>query len=270
MSTSSGSAQVCPCRRQVSLLQTPDQIRIGTGIKRRFYSSASETISSADAEGSEETLTVEKWNAAIQAIQEATRGAAPLSPSFDASQPSIFQEYWRNVFLRLRETVSADSAIPKYLTEPPVRKFTITLFDDMTGLACPCCHPEVEPNIVLENDSGVTKEDLVDGIANVLYGDRLPRVYIEPDPLIHDEDEEVKEIDQNEDDDIDRDGEYQDDDGVVIYDSAWLRAADEVNGQPTTYTEVPNIVLYCCGRHEYSQKKREMEEMRDRVSRVDE
>jgi hypothetical protein len=46
-------------------------------------------------------------------------------------------------------------------------------------MCCPCILPQVEANITLQNDQGVTKIDFVDGLARYLYGnaDTLPMIY---------------------------------------------------------------------------------------------
>lgn len=142
-----------------------------------------EDTPTASDEEEPETAAVETWHEVVDAIVEATRSAFPNSPPFDAASPGAFQAYWRGVFARLHETVTADdSTIPEQLTSPPCRTFWVNVFarDPAAEPACPCCLPSVEPSVRLENEAGVTKGDLVEGVGRFLYGDeRPPRVYVE-------------------------------------------------------------------------------------------
>lgn len=145
--------------------------------------SSEEDTTTAYDEEEPETAAVETWHEVVDAIVEATRSAFPNSPPFDAASPGPFQAYWRGVFARLHETVTADdSTIPEQLTSPPCRHFWVNVFswDPAAEPACPCCLPSVEPSVSLENEAGVTKGDLVAGVGRFLYGDeRPPRVYVE-------------------------------------------------------------------------------------------
>lgn len=142
-----------------------------------------EATTTASDEEEPDTSAVETWHEAVDAILDATRSASPNSPAFDADSPGAFQAYWRGVFARLHETVTADdSTIPEQLTSPPCRHFWVNVFarDPAAEPACPCCLPSVEPSVRLENEAGVTKGDLVEGVGRFLYGDeRPPRVYVE-------------------------------------------------------------------------------------------
>lgn len=137
-----------------------------------------------------ETPVIEKWGILINAIMDTTKKAAVASPPFDESQPSVFQGYWRNVFVQLRESISADTSVPKYLTDPPTKIFSILLFDATHALGCPCCLPFAKPNIHIENDDGVTKENLLEGFVGYMYGDSLPHVYSEAEDSDSEEEEE--------------------------------------------------------------------------------
>ncbi|KAF4985050.1 hypothetical protein FDECE_16863, partial [Fusarium decemcellulare] len=121
--------------------------------------------------------------------------------------------YWRNVFNRLRNSVSADPSIPRHLTDRAVLKFTITLFDQEPAIGSTLSHSYSEP-IVLKNNDGVQKEDLVNGLIDNLYGDTLPKVFIEQD-LWGDRDEAI--VEKCADDKEPR--YFKDDTGVVIYNS---------------------------------------------------
>ncbi|KAF7556891.1 hypothetical protein G7046_g6187 [Stylonectria norvegica] len=211
---------------------------------------------------------LEKWFDVVQSLRTTTSDAFAASPAFDASSPSSFQTYWRHVFIRLRNVVSADDKIPHFLTEPPVEKFTITLFDTLDALGCPCCHPSVEPNIVLENKGGVTKVDLLQGVIDTLYGEALPRVYMEPCPPAEEregyEGEMESESDDEDDDDFgdEEDAEYQDKAGVVVYMSSWMSSGGGTDGETRCYGDEPNIFLYCCSPNVYV-KKMEREEKKE-------
>jgi hypothetical protein len=201
--------------------------------------------------GDKEEPIVQKWHDAVDAIQKTTREAFSASPAFDPSSPSTFQTYWHDIFARLRDSMLADPQIPQYLTSPPVPKFTITLFDVIHGLNCPCCHPDVGPNIVLENEEGVTKGDLINGFIQCMYGDALPRVYIEPEPLC----EEEADASTGEEVEI-PDGTYRDDAGMLVYSASWMSACGGQEGEAIAYSDEPNIVLYCCPQDEYEKRKK--------------
>lgn len=154
------------------------------------------TASSSGPDPDSEIPAVETWHEAVDTILEATRAAFPQSPAFDAASPGVFQSYWRGVFARLHERVASDDSIPEHLTSPPSRAFWVNLFAQAPTAepACPCCLPDVEPSVKLENAEGVTKGDLIAGLGGVLYGaGRPPRVYAEdPDGGLVPEAEEEK------------------------------------------------------------------------------
>lgn len=138
--------------------------------------------SPSDPDPDPQTPVVETWHEAVDAVLEATRAAFPKSPAFDAASPGAFQSYWRGVFTQLQERVASDKSIPEQLTSPPSTTFWVNLFAQSPGTepSCPCCLPDVEPSVRLENDAGVTKGDLVAGLGGFLYGGgRPPRVYVE-------------------------------------------------------------------------------------------
>lgn len=204
---------------------------------------------------SEEEVIIEKWEDVVNAITKTTEEAFAASPPFDATNPSAFQTYWRGVFTRLRESISADSNTPRYLTEPPVDQFRITLFDAEHALNCPCCHPDVEPNIVLENDDGVTKEDLLDGFIDYMYSDTLPRVYIEPCSVFH------KGVVTESDGFRMVPGgggcEYSEEAGAVVYTFSWMSGGTNDDGEKEAYPSDPKIVMYCCRKDEYEDRVRD-------------
>lgn len=206
----------------------------------------------------EEVVVVEQWEDVVNAITKKSKEVFAAGPPFDATSPSAFQTYWRGVFTRLRESVSADPSIPRYLTEPPVNRFSITLFDAEHALNCPCCHPDVEPNILLENDGGVTKEDLLDGFTGYMYGDALPRVYIEPCSVFHKgvvtESDGFRLVPGG------GGGEYSEEAGAVVYTISWMSGGTNEDGDKDAYSSEPNIVMYCCRQDEYESRRGSDEE----------
>ncbi|KAJ3529191.1 hypothetical protein NM208_g9873 [Fusarium decemcellulare] len=183
---------------------------------------------------------VETWDKVTKAIQDATEEAFAASPPFDPSLPSTFQTYWRNVFNRLRNSVSADPSIPRHLTDRAVLKFTITLFDQEPAIGSTLSHSYSEP-IVLKNNDGVQKEDLVNGLIDKLYGDTLPKVFIEQD-LWGDRDEAI--VGKCADDKEPR--YFKDETGVVIYKSLWKSVRENADGNRIAYLhedDMPNVVF---------------------------
>ncbi|CAG9950534.1 unnamed protein product, partial [Clonostachys rosea f. rosea IK726] len=56
---------------------------------------------------------------------------------------------------------------------------------------------EAEANVTLDNPTGVTKADLMDGVIEQLYGAKLPRVYTEPEYLFDVRDREPGDTDSD-------------------------------------------------------------------------
>jgi hypothetical protein len=214
-----------------------------------------------DALESDEEIVHEKWKPAIQAITAETASALNASPPFNASSPAEFQAYWRKIFGKMRDRVIGDATIPHYLTSPPVKSFRITLYSRQHQLGCPCCHPDVDPSIVLENETGVTKADLISGINNTLYGDTLPRVYLEPEPLYW-----TSAADEAKRPCI-HDGDFRDDSGVVVFSYNWMTAGNVGNGAARMYGDKASIILYCCPPDQYALNK---EKEHDAFNRADE
>ncbi|KAH6874413.1 hypothetical protein B0T10DRAFT_498879 [Thelonectria olida] len=123
----------------------------------------------------DEIDTVEKWHYVVHAIESTTKGRFPGSPPSDAASGSDFQRYWRDAFTQLSNSISSDSTVPGFLTCPPTRKFSVFIFD-LGQKGCPCCLPETSPNIVVENEDGVTKDDFMKAFTDYMYGGPLPRV----------------------------------------------------------------------------------------------
>ncbi|UPK91838.1 hypothetical protein LCI18_002773 [Fusarium solani-melongenae] len=198
-------------------------------------------------------LIFEKWQPLMDAITAATWEAFPASPPFDASSPSTFQIYWRDVFTRLRDSVLNDQEIPHYLTEPPVSTHV---------LGCPCCQSDSEPAIKLKNENGVTKEDLINAFIDTMYGEALPKVFIEENPILDDDDPDVENYDGSEDDDDpdvesydgSEDDDYsKNDSGVLVYTCSWMTAGNKEGGQ-VMYGDKPDIVLYCIPPDRFEKK----------------
>ncbi|CAI6100565.1 unnamed protein product [Clonostachys chloroleuca] len=203
-----------------------------------------------------DTPTTEKWQQVIKAIENTTKESLGASPPFDVSSPAVFQTYWRDVFRRLQRSVVTDNAIPEFLTDPPVKKFSITFMDVIHGLGCACCHPdEIEANVTLENATGVTKADLMYGVIEQLYGEKLPRVYTEPGYLFDVRDREPSDTDSDDEgyslDDIS----FTDDSGVVVYETSWISAGGQRDGNNLAYSEEPQIYFYCCKAEKYHEFK---------------
>ncbi|KAG9253194.1 uncharacterized protein F5Z01DRAFT_156178 [Emericellopsis atlantica] len=186
-----------------------------------------------------------RWRPLTTHVLDAVRKAYPSSPAFDEKEPARFQTHWRNVFEQMRKDISADDSIDKYLTDPPVEKANVLLFDTLHSLGCCCCHPDNEPNIVLEREGGITKEDFVDGLAAYLYGSGLPKVYIEPEPYMDDAGEASRAA-EAEDEDEDEGEDFTNNEGVLIYDCGWIS-----QGGGQTYQKHPNIFMYCYGGNKF-------------------
>ncbi|POS79386.1 hypothetical protein DHEL01_v202234 [Diaporthe helianthi] len=185
---------------------------------------------------------VEKWNEAVDAVLAATRTAFPGSPAFNAASPGTFQSYWRGVFARLHTQVTSDSHIPEYLTSPPCKEFVVNVFAqggaNNQGYSCPCCLPWVEPSVRLENEAGVTKGDLVRGLGEFLYGEGLPRVYVEDeegnDVIPEDEEEREKRT------------------GVLVHGVDWMSEGGTGGGG---WIGRPAMIwMYCCRPDEFAEK----------------
>ncbi|KAK2602766.1 hypothetical protein N8I77_009273 [Diaporthe amygdali] len=224
------------------------------------------TVPIPDSDADSHTHMVEKWHEVIDEVLQATRDAFPSSPAFDAASPGPFQAYWRGVFDRLGEKVIADAAIAEKLTSPPCKAFAVTLFRQQEAAMCPCCLPDVEPSFTLRNDGGVTKGDLVRGIAEFLYGERLPRVYEE---AVYDE--------EDMDSEGDCDGVVPDDEarrtGVLIHGANWMSDGSGEKGETYVYGGSSEgyptkIWMYCCQWEEFEAV--EAAKLRDQAEEEDE
>lgn len=200
----------------------------------------------------EEEIVIEKWHEVVETITKTTKDAYAVAPRFDPSSPSTFETHWHAVFSQARDSVSADPKIPRHLTTPPATKFTVTLFDAMHGLCCPCGHPPVEPNIVLENKDGVTKDDFMRTFVEYMYGGAFPRVYREPDPVCSKEYGETEAAAAEPAEDPEEG--FRDDEGVLVYSAGWMSAGDS-GLEKVAYGDEPNIVLYCCGHDEFAKRR---------------
>ncbi|KPM42465.1 hypothetical protein AK830_g4105 [Neonectria ditissima] len=190
-----------------------------------------------DPSDSDDSRMIEKWQGVVSAIDAATREAFPSSPPFDSS-PVAFNSYWHGVFTSLHDSVMSDPKIPTFLTDPSVKKFTVTLFDERDALGCPCCLPDVDPNISLQNDTGVTKGDFIRGFNAYMYGESSPKIH-----------------------EADGTKAAQDVAGALVYATDWMSVGlDEESGGKGVYDqEEPNIVMYCC-RPELFKEKAETED----------
>ena len=185
---------------------------------------------------------IEKWHKVVEVILETTRDTFPASPPFDSSNPSTFQTYWRNVFTHLQDSVASDSSIPEFLTEPPTKRFTVTFFDTQHGLGCPCCLPEVDYSIDLQNADGVTKNDLIKAFVEYMYGEETPSIYAEDD------------------------GELAHRGGMLVYEEDWMSSGNNEDGETIAYCSVlrpesqfASIFMYCCSPEQYGEKTKNEE-----------
>ncbi|RSL57366.1 hypothetical protein CEP54_008298 [Fusarium duplospermum] len=209
---------------------------------------------------------IEKWQPLVDAIAAATKEAFPASPAFDPSSPSTFQTYWRGVFTNLRDSVVKDEKISHYITKPPVNTCNITLFDNRHILGCPCCQSPSEPAIELKNENGVTKEDFMNAVIDILYGETLPKVFVEACPMGEeednetddDDDDEVESDDGSEDDASEMMG-FENDSGVLMYSYGWMSRGDNDEGERIMYGYEPNVILYCCRPDEFERKAKKEE-----------
>jgi hypothetical protein len=182
---------------------------------------------------------IEKWAPTIDAICDTTRKSFPDSPQ-GPSATDNFRQYWHGVFTQLLEAVAQDESIPYHLTSPPVNKFIVKLFDKQHPGGCPCCLPDVDPSITLENEQGVSKTDLVRGVRDYLYGEAAPRIY----------------------------GDEDDDDGgmlametALVYNASWMSGGRTEAGERVSYYEdEPEVFMYCCRASEFKVPAREEEE----------
>lgn len=187
---------------------------------------------------------LETWDEVLTAIQKATHDAFHASPSFDVSSPSTFQTYWRDIFTQLQSIVESDPGIPEYLTSPPVKHFVLTLFDEPHGSGCPCGLPYVVPSILLENESGVTKNDLLREFTDYMYGEELPEIFTTSDDL----------------------DTSTDDSGVLMFTMEWISSVSKVDGKKVAHMDefddeikAPNVFIFCCGLEAYARKMKTKE-----------
>ncbi|KAK3302782.1 uncharacterized protein B0T15DRAFT_315030 [Chaetomium strumarium] len=184
----------------------------------------------------------QQWDPTIDAICSVIRTAFPSSPHNPVTTTTTtrpdFQSYWHGVFTQLISTVAADATIPQHLTSPPVKDFEIKVFDRGHVGGCPCCLPDVEANILLENEDGVTKVDFVRGVRDYLFaGDTTSSTSSNTVPLVNTEDVEIEM------------------ETALVYSAQWMNPFLNHRG-------VPEVFLYCCsaGRMEEILKEEEEEE----------
>lgn len=206
----------------------------------------------------------EKWRPMIDAIADATKEAFPASPPFDPSSPLTFQTYWRGVFTSLKDSILKNKEISQYLTEPPVSTCSVTLFDDMDVMGCPCCQSPSEPAIQLKNENGVTKEDFMNAIIDTMYGEELPKVFVEASPMYQSDDETDDADDDVESDNGSEDDEpeaavFENDSGVLVYTYGWMSAGGDYEWGTVMYGNEPDIILYCCPPGEFEKLKKRVE-----------
>ncbi|KAF4459249.1 hypothetical protein FALBO_13996 [Fusarium albosuccineum] len=215
-----------------------DKVEDKTGEKKEEVKEDGEDDKDEDEEEWEdEPDTYETWYQVIDAIKRTTDEAFGASPKSSSTTPAEFRAYWLDAFERLRESVKTDQSIPEYLTEPPYGKFTISLFDQPDPGCCPCGLPDVEPNIFLENENGVTKNDLMDGFIDCLFGKAHPEVFR-----------------------ADGGGSWEVD-MPLIYEVDWMSQGKDATGRRIAFFSrysmrpQPEIFMYCCDPDEFLENR---------------
>ncbi|KAK3368625.1 hypothetical protein B0H63DRAFT_488830 [Podospora didyma] len=205
----------------------------GTDLQLDKEEPVTESNDSADEEGvdqpaADSAALRELFRAVVDAICDGTREAfpsspAPVTPSPPAEVDPQFQEYWHGVFTRVLESAaSPDSAMPRYLTAPaPAKKFSIKLFDNKHPGQCPCCLPDGEPSITIEDEGGARSEDLIRTLRDYMYcPDAAPWVHV------MDERDDVTVPLSN----------------ALVYSVDWMSNWSDEN---------PEIYMYCCPWDQY-------------------
>ncbi|KAH6886325.1 hypothetical protein B0T10DRAFT_490987 [Thelonectria olida] len=190
----------------------------------------------------DEQDTFEEWGSLVDLIKDKTRDAFEASPQGADFSVEAFQGYWRDVFQQLAVSVKSSPNIPTFLTSPPVKKFTVTFFEEGHVGGCPCCLPDAKPGIVIANENGVTKDDLMEAFVDYMYGDGLPTIHSERGvgkkacALMHDVDWMSESTDKES--------------GRRVMYGSWMELDDRV----------PKVFMYCCGPEKYAKKRAEEEE----------
>ncbi|KAK4041339.1 hypothetical protein C8A01DRAFT_34643 [Parachaetomium inaequale] len=243
--------------------------------------SEEEDFHNQNAPGSGPQPLIEKWLPTLTALDKATEQAFPSSPQPDRADPKIinftraaFRLYWHVALTRLLDDIAADESIPHHVTSPSVNTFVVKIFDRPHQGCCPCSLPFVPPSIVVRNEEGVNKVDLVRAVRDYLYGEGArPVVYLEGD----EEDYEDEDWEENgEDGDMGEGGDGDEDDGwgvkmrtPLVYTWDWMSGGRNEDGDPLSYyTEVPQVFIYCCRAAEFERKQEELE--RERKKRQEE
>ncbi|KAH7142860.1 hypothetical protein B0J13DRAFT_636608 [Dactylonectria estremocensis] len=180
--------------------------------------------------------TVEKWHEVVSAIEPTTRERFSAGPSADDTSVSDFQHHWRDVFPQLSLSISNDPTVSHFLTSPPTKKVSIFLFD-VTKMGCLCCLPETNLSITLQNEDGVTKDDVLKGFIDYMYGESLP--------LINNQDgSEVSEGTR-----------------ALVYGSSWMSQRKNEDGVKVALVpmvapadRIPDIWFYCSDPRGYPDK----------------
>lgn len=208
-------------------------------------------------DGDEAPELIERWKPMTDALIAATREAFSSSPrGTSGTDPGRedFLEHWRGVFAKLTDKIAADSTFPEHLTSPPTKKFIIKFYDEPSGLCCPCSLPEAWPSITLENEHGVTKLDLVNGMRDFLYGETAPKIYYEVEEsdgcFLPEADSLTMEM-------------------PLIYHTDWLSGSIEGDVWISYYHNVPQVFFYCCMPDKFVEKYEEWQS-KNQAEKVDE
>lgn len=141
----------------------------------------------SSSSGFDQKRKIELWRPVINAMADATTAAfadSPKTPPPTAAsavvQPTpAFRAFWRTVFAT-RVLSSPDEAGSlgtgaaavdgQQLTAPASRHFHVHLFAETPDMGCPCCLPDTLPQLVLENQNGVTAGQLARAVGVFMYG----------------------------------------------------------------------------------------------------
>ena len=212
-----------------------------------------------EGEGEKKLHPVERWSKLVNTIRETTRTAFPSSPSYDPDQASVFQRFWRGVMADLKTSVAADDEIPKYVTDPPVKRFAIALWDKPDPMCCPCMLADAGSQVLVQREEGVRKSDVLEAFTDYMYGrdDGVgPQIFTEA------EQEESNSADGAADDDEDDDDDDEEEEaekrpmpGALLYRVDWMQMPGGRGGERFVYyTPDATVFMYCCPGSEYLEK----------------
>ncbi|KAK4226712.1 hypothetical protein QBC38DRAFT_218386 [Podospora fimiseda] len=205
----------------------------------------------SDEEEEQIPPTKEQWEPTLRAL---TSSFSSISPSSPSESPNSFRLRAHSLLTQTISEVQTNGSIPRFLTDPPCKKFKILFFDTdpkvLSGqekLSCPCCLPISESNITLSNDDGITKEQLITAVREYLYGEEWTE---EKDgPKVWKGDELVQRWENKEE------GMMRVRKGVVCkynwLGGGWIDKEDRSKGRKCLEPLGPEVVLFVCGVDEF-------------------